>query len=198
MHLKTPHFWELRLLRCLLFSHSIVSPWTEAHQGSLSFTISWSLLKLMYWVSDAIQPSHHLSPTSPVSVRFQWVSLLHQVTKALELQLQHQPFQWILMVDFLWDWLVWSPCSPRDSQQSSPTPQFGYHIRNLAKGFFFFLLSYRRKNSGQACKPHCPLCSCGIFPFFLGWAGKLEGKSTLSFTHSLTHSLIQHTLLRLI
>ena len=87
-------------------------------------SISWSLLKLMYWVSDAIQPSHHLSPTSPVSVRFQWVSLLHQVTKALELQLQHQPFQWILMVDFLWDWLVWSPCSPRDSQQSSPTPQF--------------------------------------------------------------------------
>ena len=22
------------------------------------------------------------------------------------------------------DWLVWSPCSPRDSQESSPTPQF--------------------------------------------------------------------------
>ena len=25
---------------------------------------------------------------------------------------------------FLLDWLVWSPCSPRDSQESSPTPQF--------------------------------------------------------------------------
>ena len=25
--------------------------------------------------------------------------------------------------DFLWDWLVWSPCSSRDSQESSPTPQ---------------------------------------------------------------------------
>ena len=24
----------------------------------------------------------------------------------------------------LWDWLVGSPCSPRDSQESSPTPQF--------------------------------------------------------------------------
>ena len=22
------------------------------------------------------------------------------------------------------DWLIWSPCSPRDSQESSPTPQF--------------------------------------------------------------------------
>ena len=26
--------------------------------------------------------------------------------------------------DFLEDWLAWSPCSPRDSQESSPTPQF--------------------------------------------------------------------------
>ena len=31
---------------------------------------------------------------------------------------------WILRTDYLWDWLVWSPCSPRDSQESSPTPQF--------------------------------------------------------------------------
>ena len=70
MHLKNPHFWELHLLCCLLFSCSAVSPWTAAHQGSLSFTISWSLLKLMYWVSGAIQPSHPLSPTSPVSGSF--------------------------------------------------------------------------------------------------------------------------------
>ena len=27
------------------------------------------------------------------------------------------------LIDFQ-DWLVWSPCSPRDSQESSPTPQF--------------------------------------------------------------------------
>ena len=40
------------------------------------------------------------------------------------LQLQHQSFQWIFRVDFLWDWLVWSPCSPRDSQESSPILQF--------------------------------------------------------------------------
>ena len=31
--------------------------------------------------------------------------------KVLELQLQHQFFQF--RIDFLWDWLVWSPCSPR-------------------------------------------------------------------------------------
>ena len=27
-------------------------------------------------------------------------------------------------IDFLWNWLVWSPWSPRDSQESSPAPQF--------------------------------------------------------------------------
>ena len=32
--------------------------------------------------------------------------------------------QWIFRVDFLKDWLVWSPCCPRDSQESSPAPQF--------------------------------------------------------------------------
>ena len=30
----------------------------------------------------------------------------------------------IVRDDFLEDWLAWSPCSPRDSQESSPTPQF--------------------------------------------------------------------------
>ena len=28
------------------------------------------------------------------------------------------------MVGFLWDWLVWSPCCPRVSQESSLTPRF--------------------------------------------------------------------------
>ena len=42
------------LSQVLLF----VTPWTEAHQASLSFTISWSLLKLMPIVS--MMPSNHL------------------------------------------------------------------------------------------------------------------------------------------
>ena len=39
------------------------TPWTAAHQASLSITSSWSLLKLMS-ISDAIQPSHPLSSPS--------------------------------------------------------------------------------------------------------------------------------------
>ena len=42
----------------------------------------------------------------------------------LSIELQHKSFQWIFRTDFLQDWLVWSPFSPRDSQESSPTPQF--------------------------------------------------------------------------
>ena len=55
---------------------------------------------------------------------FQWVSSSHQVARVLEFQLQHQSFQWIFRTDLLEDGLVGSPCSPRDSQESSPTPQF--------------------------------------------------------------------------
>ena len=83
-----------------------------------------------HWVSDAIQPSHPLSPPSPLALNlsehqgfFQWVGSLHQVAKVLELQLQHQSSQLLSRVDFLSDWLVWSPCCLRDSQESSLAPQ---------------------------------------------------------------------------
>ena len=82
-------------------------------------------------VGDAIQPSHSLSSPSPPAPNpsqhqglFQWVSASHEVAKVLEFQLQHQSFQWTPRTDLLWNGLVGSPCSPRDSQESSPTPQF--------------------------------------------------------------------------
>ena len=83
------------------------------------------------WVNDTIPPSHPLSsPSSPAfnlfqhQGLFQWFWSSHQVAKILELQLQHQSFQWMLRVDFLYHWLVLSPCGPRDAQESSPAPQF--------------------------------------------------------------------------
>ena len=76
----------------------------------------------VHQVSDAIQPSHPLlspSPTFNLSQHqglFQWVSFLHPMAMVLGPQLQHQSFQWIFRTDFLYDGLVGSPCSPRDSQ----------------------------------------------------------------------------------
>ena len=85
----------------------------------------------VHWVSDAIQPSQPLSsPSSPApnpsqhQGLFQWVNSSHEVAKVLEFQLQHQSFQWTPRTDLFQDGLVGSPCSPRDSQESSPTPQF--------------------------------------------------------------------------
>ena len=98
----------------------------------------------VHWVGDAIQPPHPLlSPSPPAFILFQHQGLfqgsfpgsLHQVAKVLEFQLQHQSFQWIFRTDFLSDWLLWSPCSPRDSEESSPTSYtvqkhqlFGAHL----------------------------------------------------------------------
>ena len=97
----------------------------------------------VHQVSDAIQPSHPLSsPSSPAfnlsqhQGLFKWVSSSHQVAKVLELQLQHQSFQWIFRTDFLKDWLVGLACCSRDSQESSPTPQFK-SINSSALSFLY-------------------------------------------------------------
>ena len=113
------------------------TPWTAAHQASLSFTISQSLLKLKS--IESVMPSNHLIlcclplPTLNLSQQqglFQWVSSSHQVAEILELQFQHHSFQWIFRTDFLpmniQDWFPlgstgWSPCSSRDSRVFSDT-----------------------------------------------------------------------------
>ena len=62
---------------------------------------------------------------------------INQVAKILALQLRQQFFQRICRVDFLYNWLVWSPCCPRESQESSPTPKFksiNYLVLSLLYG----------------------------------------------------------------
>ena len=84
-----------------------VTPWTAAHQDSLSITDSWSLLRLTS--TELVMPSNHhilchllllLSSNFPASGSFP-ISSLHQVAKLLEFQLQHQSFQWIFRTDLL-------------------------------------------------------------------------------------------------
>ena len=90
----SPGFWLL-FTGQVLFDSAI--PWTAACQASLSFTISRSLLKLMFIKS--LMPSNHLilcwpilllPSIFPILSLFQWVSSSHQVAKLLELQLLHQ------------------------------------------------------------------------------------------------------------
>ena len=118
-------------IQSLSFVWLFATPWTAACQASLFITNSWSLLKFMSIKS--VMPSNHLTlcllllpplifpPASgsfPVNHFFTWGGQIQ------ELQLQYQSFQWIFRTDLLYDGLVGSPCSPRDSQESSLTPQF--------------------------------------------------------------------------
>ena len=102
------------------------TPGFPVHQQLLEFTQTH-----VHWVGGAIQPSHPLSSPSPPAPNpsqhqslFQWVSSSHEVFKVLQFQLQHHSFQRNPRADLLQNGLVGSPCSPRDSQESSPTPQF--------------------------------------------------------------------------
>ena len=116
------------LAHSLHFSRSVVSdsatPWTAACQASLSITNSWSPPKPMS--IELVMPSNHLIlcrpllllPPIPPSIRvFSSETTLHM----------RWPKYWSFSfprADLLQNGLVGSPCSPTDSQESSPTPQF--------------------------------------------------------------------------
>ena len=96
----------------------------------------------VHWVGDAIQPTHPLSSPSPPAFSlsqhqglFKWVSSLHQVAKVLELQLQHQPFQWIFIQD--WFPLGWAGCISLQSEGLSRV----FSNTTVQKHLFFGALS---------------------------------------------------------
>ena len=100
-----------------------VTPRAAAYQASLSFIISWSLLKLMS-IESMMQFNHLIFCGALPFLPSIYPSSSHQMAKVSELQPQHQSFQWIFRTDFLYDGLVWSPCCPRDSQESYSAPKF--------------------------------------------------------------------------
>ena len=108
-----------------------VTSWTPARQASLSFTISRACSNscpLSWWcqstISSCVIPFSSCLQSFPASVSFLKSQLFSSGGQSIEFQLQHQSFQWRVRTDFFEDWLTGSPCSLRDSQESSPTPQF--------------------------------------------------------------------------
>ena len=117
------------------FSCSVVSdsvtPWTAAHQASLSITNSWSFLKFM--AIQSVMPSNHLIfchsllllPSIFPSIRvFSSESVLHiRWPKYWSFSFSISPSnEYSGLISFRIDWF--DPCIPRESQESSPTPQF--------------------------------------------------------------------------
>ena len=119
-------------------------PWTAAHQTSLSITNSWSLLKLMSILS--VMPSNHLILCHSLLLLPSIFPRIRVLSSESVLCIRW-PKYWSFSFSIspsdeypsvLWDWLVGSPCSPRDSQESSPTPQFK-SINSSALSFLYSL-----------------------------------------------------------
>ena len=120
----------LLLFSCWVMSDS-VTPWTAAGQPFLSFILSLSLLKLMF--IESMTPSNHfilcqpllLPSVFPSTKVFSNKLALHiRWPKYCSFSCSISPSNKYSGVDFLWDWLIWSPCCPRGSQESPPAPQF--------------------------------------------------------------------------
>ena len=127
---------------------TLCNPMDCIHKGPLSITKSQSLLKLMSL--DSAVPSNHLIPCRPLlllpsifpSIRvFSNVSSSLQVAKYWSFSLGISPSNEYLGLISFKDCLVGSPCRPRDSQESSPTPQFKASIL-WCSAFFIVQLSH--------------------------------------------------------
>ena len=75
-------------------------------------------------VSSFVIPFSSCPNPSQQQNLFQWINSSHEVAKVLEFHPQHQSFQRTSRTGLLQNGLVGFPCSSRDSQESSPTPQF--------------------------------------------------------------------------
>ena len=114
--------------------------WTAAHQASLSFTISQSLLKLMF--IESVMPSNHLILLCPLLLLnlsqlqglFQWVDSSYQVAKYWSFSFSISPSnEYSGLISFKIAWF--------DSQESSPTVQFKSIILQCS-AFFMVQLSH--------------------------------------------------------
>ena len=130
----------------------LCNPLTAASQASLSTTNSQSPPKPMS--IESVMPSNHLilchpllsCPQSfPALGSFQMSQVFTSGGQSTVVQLQ-----WTPRTDRLYDGLVGSPCSPRDSQKSSPTSQFK-SINSLGSDFIIPTLTsihdYRKNHS---------------------------------------------------
>ena len=108
-----------------------MTQWTAACQASLSISNSQSLLKLMS--IESVMTSNHLILCCRNLLLLPSIFTSIRVFSNESAPRIRWPKYWsftFIISPFnehsglLWDGLVGSPCSPRDSQESSPTPQF--------------------------------------------------------------------------
>ena len=120
-----------------------MTPWTAAHQASLSITNSRSSLKLMS--IESVMPSNHLILCHPLLLPSIFPSIrVFSDESPLHIRWpKHWSFSFSIspssehsgLISFRMDWL---DLLARDSQESSPTPQFK-SINSSALNFLYSL-----------------------------------------------------------
>ena len=110
----------------------LATPWMAARQASLSITNSWRSLKLMSiesWchpaISSSVVPFSSCPQSLPASKSFPVSQLFAWGGQSIRVSALASSFQ--RRTDLLQNGLVGSPCSPRDSQESSPAP----HVKSI-------------------------------------------------------------------
>ena len=118
--------------------------WTAACQASLSITNCQSLPKLMS--IESVMPCNHFSLCRPLLLPSVFPSI--RVFSNESVLRIRWPKYWSFsfnispsnehprLISFRMDWLDLPPCSPRDCQESSPTPQFK-SINSSALSFLY-------------------------------------------------------------
>ena len=113
LHLLAKQVFKYLFLSSVQFSHSVVSdssrprglqharlPCPSPTPGACS-----NSCPLSQWchptISSSVVPFSSAFNISQYQGLFQGITSLHQVAKLLELQLQHQSFQWIFRIDLL-------------------------------------------------------------------------------------------------
>ena len=125
-----------------LLSHVqlFATPWTAAHQASLSITSSRSLFKFMS--IESVMPSNHLSlcrPLLPPSIfpsNRSSESVLTPGGQSIGVSVSTSVLPINIQDQFPLGWTGWISCSPTDFQESSLTPQFK-SINSLALSFLY-------------------------------------------------------------
>ena len=131
LNIKKLRIWALLIFSCTVVSNSL---WPRGLQHarlpcpSPTPRACSNSYPLSQWchptISSSMAPFSSCLQSFPASGSFLISRLFTLSGQSIEASVQHQSFQWIFRIDFLLDWLVWSPCSPWNSQESSPTPQF--------------------------------------------------------------------------
>ena len=137
----------------LLFSHSAVSDslWPHGLQHarlpcpSPTLRACSNSCPSSQWchpiISSSVVPFSSCLQSFPASGAFLVSQFLASGGQSIGTSASASVIPMLFRTDFLYDWLVGSPCSPRDSQEFSPTPQFKSTILQHSS-FFMVQLSH--------------------------------------------------------